>query len=196
MHNDVSSHIHQTASPTLLSLLYLLLSWAFFRPDDSCFYGGLHNPCWHPLNNNRYYFLTWCVRTVPASCHRCATVTTLGCTLNRFQETSQSCQGGSEHFTAVAKLLSYRTIKIYDFEHYQLSIFQPADVWFGFATGNAGHSVFTAEVFLCAADVLHPLRKSCKWAKSELVLEENGRELQSCWIIYDTGWYFRHYSRC
>lgn len=58
MHNDVSSHIYQTASPTLLSLLYLLLSWVFSEPGDSCFYEGLHNPRWHLLSNNRYSSLT------------------------------------------------------------------------------------------------------------------------------------------
>lgn len=51
---------------------------------------------------------------------------------------------------------------------YRLSIFQPADAWLGFAAGCAGHSVISAQVLLCAADVLHPLGKSCRRAKSDL----------------------------
>ena len=44
---------------------------------------------------------------------------------------------------------------------YRFPIFQPADLWFRFPTGYAGHIVVTMEVFLSAADALHPLRISC-----------------------------------
>lgn len=65
-------------------------------------------------------------------------------------------------FTAAAKLLSYGTKQIHEFEYYHNAVLQPADVWFGFAADYAGHGVVTTDVLLCAVDVLHPLGKGCK----------------------------------
>lgn len=142
---------------------------------------GLHNVCWHPLSNNRFFLPTWRVPTVPASCHCCATVTT------RDAHWTGSKRPSIEYFAAIAKLLSYRTIKTCELESYPFSIFQPVDAWFRFATGYAGHSVLAAEVFLCAADVLYPLRKSCKWGKLkscrvwEKKSEKNTKLLNNIW---------------
>lgn len=59
MHNDASRHIYQTASPTLLSLPRLPLSPGYFSGLMTVVsMEGYTTPCWHRLDNNRYFFLT------------------------------------------------------------------------------------------------------------------------------------------
>lgn len=92
---------------------------------------------------------------MPVSCHCCATVTLTG--FNRPRRDSKEALSILLLELNCSDILSDNKL-----EHYQFSIFQPAYLWCRFATGHAGHGVITTEVFLCAADVLHPFRKSCK----------------------------------
>lgn len=149
------------------------------RPNDICScHAGTGSitrgtSCWHGA---------LCAHTVPSACHCCAAP--LGSTLNRLYYSGGLCS------LQLFLLYSYRQNvrlrnTIYEFERYLFAVFQPADVWFGFAAGCTGQGVFTADVSLCAVDVLHPLRIGCNQGRSELQI------WQSCWIIYNLQRYFR-----
>lgn len=80
-----------------------------------------------------------------------------------------------------------KSLSFKEFWSYQLSILHPANLRFRFPAGHTGHGVITTEVFLCAADVLHPLRKSWKWANSQL-------QFRTIWLHHNYWEYQRAFK--
>lgn len=122
-------------------------------------YGGaLHNTCCLTTGT----FCCHDVYSVPASCLCWATVQTQGCIVHTEQM-------GATQKVLTVQLLS-GTKKIFELKkiYYRFSIFQPADLRFWFTFGYAWHGEAAIDIFLCATNVLHPLRKGCKWQKTKI----------------------------
>lgn len=97
-----------------------------------------------------------CRLLAAAALRRCRTVNRLA------EELVSGFQQLCLHFSGAAQVQAEMSERVRACVRYQFSVFQPLNLWLGFAAGDAGHGVITAQVFLRAAYVLHPLRKSCR----------------------------------